>query len=130
MFKRIAAAAALGAMMAGPALAGGISGTWQTERNDEGNIALVQIGDCGGTYCGKLVKSFGPDGKEFKSRNTGKNLVWNMVDKGNGAFGNGKIWDPGSDKIYSSKMQLKGDALKVSGCVLIICKSQVWTRVK
>ena len=51
-----------------------------------------------------------------------------MIDKGDGQYANGKIWDPssnnddGSKKIYNSKMSLSGNTLSVSGCILIFAK--------
>lgn len=128
--KTFATAAAALLFMAGAAMAQGIDGTWQTQPNDDGNIAHVQFSKCGERYCGTLVRSYDSSGKQFKSKNNGKNLVWDMVDAGNGSFKSGKIWDPGADKTYRSKMQLSGDRLKVSGCIAIICKSQTWVRVK
>ena len=55
-----------------------------------------------------------------------------MAAKGGGAYGGGKVWAPDRDKTYNSKMQLSGDSLAVSGCVLggIICRASDWTRVK
>ena len=32
-------------------------------------------------------------------------------------------------KIYNSKMSLSGNTLSVSGCILIFCKAQNWTKV-
>ena len=58
-----------------------------------------------------------------------------MISKGDGQYANGKIWDPssnnddGSKKIYNSKMSLSGNTLSVSGCILIFCKAQNWTKV-
>ena len=38
-------------------------------------------------------------------------------------------WAPDRDKVYSSKMELSGSILEVSGCVFGICRAQTWTRV-
>lgn len=122
--------AALFALTASAAQAGGISGIYQTQPNDQGQIGLVQFYDCGGKYCGKLVRSFDSAGKEITSKNTGKNIVANMSDDGNGKFSGGTIWDPGSDKTYKSKMQLSGKTLSVSGCVAVFCKTQKWTQAR
>ena len=62
----------------------------------------------------------------------GKNLVWDMVDNGDGTYKDGKIWDPsannddGSKKIYNSKMKVSGDTVRVDGCILFFCKGQDW----
>lgn len=120
----------MGSLAATPARADGLSGIFQTEPNDDGNIGMVQFGDCGGKTCGKLIKSFDSAGKEITSPHTGKNIVANMTDDGEGAFSGGTIWDPGADKTYRSKMRLRGDTLEVSGCVAVFCDKQRWTRVQ
>ena len=127
--KRLTLAAVL-ALTATASHAGGISGTFQTQPNDSGHIGMVEFYDCGGKYCGKLVKSFDKSGAEVKSPNTGKNIVAGMSDDGNGKFSGGTIWDPGADKTYKSKMQLDGKTLNVSGCIAVFCKTQRWIRVK
>jgi uncharacterized protein (DUF2147 family) len=78
-----------------------------------------------------LVQSYGADGKKRDSENIGRTLIWDMQNQGDGKYGNGKIYSPDRDKTYSSKLVLEGDALKVSGCVLFICRDGgTWTRVK
>ena len=115
------------AAMADPA-----AGLWQTERNDEGNLAHVQVAPCGAKLCGTMVRSFGPDNQPIPSASTGRNLVWDMEPRGDGTYVDGRIWDPGSDRTYRSRMALDGDRLKVSGCVAggLICRSQTWIRVR
>ena len=129
--KKLTLAAAL-SLIAGMAFADPAEGLWQTQRNDDGNLAHVQIAPCGAKLCGTMVRSFGSDNKPIESPNTGKNLVWDMEAAGNGDYRNGQIWDPGSNKTYRSKMELSGDQLKVSGCVAggLICRGQTWVRVK
>lgn len=118
------------ALAAGAAGAEGLSGIFQTQPNDQGNVGMVQFYDCGGKTCGKLVKSFDKTGKEVASQHTGKNIVAGMTDDGAGKFSGGTIWDPGADKTYRSKMSLSGNTLKVSGCIAVFCKTQTWTRAK
>lgn len=122
--------AAVFALAASAAQADGIDGIFQTQANDDGNIGMVQFYDCGGKYCGKLIKSFDKSGKEIASPNTNRDIVAGMIDNGGGKFSGGTIWDPGADKTYKSKMQLSGKTLSVSGCVAVFCKTQTWTRVK
>ena len=74
--------AAMLALVAGAAGAEGLSGIFQTQPNDDGNIGMVQFYDCGGKSCGKLVKSFDGAGKEIASPHTGKNIVADMTDDG------------------------------------------------
>lgn len=123
--------AAAFALVAGMAAADLAQGVWQTQRNDDGNLAHVEIAPCGEKLCGTMIRSFGPDNKPMDSPNIGRNLVWDMESRGGGAYANGQIWDPGADRTYRSKMELSGDRLKVSGCVAggLICRGQTWLRV-
>lgn len=132
--KLLALIAVAALMAAGPALAADpVTGLWQTKPDDNGNFGYIQIAPCGAKICGTLVKSFDKTGKPMTSDNIGKKIVWDMVDRGNGAYGGGKIWAPDRNKTYASKLKLSGDTLAVSGCILggLICRSGgTWTRVK
>ena len=114
---------------AGAASADPVEGMWKTQP-DDGSYAHVQMVPCGAAICGKMVKTFKASG-EYQSPNLGKTLVIDMVPEGNGAYA-GKVWRPSNDKIYVGKMQLAGDSLALSGCVLggLICSKQTWTRIK
>ena len=119
------AAGATGAAAADPVL-----GVWQTQPGDDGAFGQVTMADCGGTLCGTLTRAFDAAGKPKDSDRIGRKIVWDMTPEGGGAYGGGKIWAPDRDKTYNSKMMLAGDRLTVSGCVLGICRSQIWTRVR
>lgn len=117
-------------VLANPVAAQGISGPFVTSPNDEGNTGHVQFATCGEAFCGTLIASFDSNGKPLASEAIGKNIVWDMIDQGNGRFKGGKIWDPGADKTYRSKVALVGNTLKVSGCLGPICRKKTWTRLK
>ncbi|MBY6092759.1 DUF2147 domain-containing protein [Pseudooceanicola sp. 502str34] len=112
----------------GAAMADPVEGMWQTQV-DDGAYAIVKMAPCGGQICGTIARTF-RSGGEYKSENIGRQLVWDMAAKGGGAYGDGKIWQPSTDKVYRSKMVLNGETLAVSGCFGPICKKQTWTRVK
>ena len=43
----------------------------------------------------------------------------------------GNIYNPEDGKRYSGSIAIRGDKLEVEGCVfLVICQSQMWTRMK
>lgn len=108
-----------------------VEGIWKTKPDDNGNFGHIQVKPCGPAFCGTLIKSFDKAGKPLKSDNVGKRIIWDMVAKGNGAYGDGKVWSPDRDKTYNSKMQLSGNGLAVKGCVLGICRDGgTWTKVK
>ena len=113
-----------------------IAGRWLTA--DGG--AVVAIGDCGGTICGRVVKvikgppagrpwvdALNPDSK-LKSRPlVGLPILTGMSASGDGW--KGQIYDPKTGKTYDSKMAAAANgSLKVDGCILMICQSQTWTR--
>lgn len=132
--KRLALIAVAALMAAGPALATDpVMGLWRTKPDDNGNFGYVRMAPCGAKICGVLVRSFDKAGKPMKSANIGRRIVWDMVDRGNGHYGGGKIWAPDRNKTYASKMKLSGNRLAVSGCILggLICRSGgSWARVK
>lgn len=118
-------------LVATTASADPVEGIWKTKPDDNGHYGYVQIAPCGPAFCGRLVKAFDQTGTEIASPNIGKQIVWDMVAQGEGAYGDGKVWSPDRDKTYSSKMQLDGNSLSVSGCVLMICRDGgTWTRVQ
>ncbi|MGH1423385.1 MAG: DUF2147 domain-containing protein [Pseudooceanicola sp.] len=128
--RKLASGAVVWVMMAGMALADPVFGTWRSEPLDNGDSGTVIFSQCGAHICGRIGQSFHADGKAFKSKNTGKNVVWDMSPNGGGKYSGGKIWDPAKDKVYKSKMKLSGKSLKVSGCIGPICRGQTWQRVK
>lgn len=121
------------ALIAGAALAADpVEGLWQTMPDDNGKFGHVAIAPCGAKLCGTLLRSFDASGAEVASANIGRQIVWDMVPDGNGNYGGGTVWAPDRDKTYRAKMQLSGDGLAVSGCVLggVICRAADWTRVR
>lgn len=113
----------LGAASADPAL-----GTWKTAV-DDGAYAYVEMSKCGSNVCGKIARTFNDSG-EYASENIGKTLVIDMKADGSGNYA-GKVWRPSNNKIYIGKMVVKGNGLKLSGCVAggLICSKQSWSRI-
>ena len=126
-----ASLAALAVVFAGPAFAADpVIGTFKTQPDDNGNFGHVEIYECDGAICGVIRKAFDPSGAPVESENIGKRMIWAMEPNGDGRYSGGKIWAPDRDKVYKSKMELSGSTLFVSGCVLVVCRKQTWTRVK
>ena len=129
MIKKLSIAAAL-AVLATPSLADPVLGLYKTQPGDDGNYGHVQLYDCDGNVCGVIRAAFDSAGNTLESDNIGKRMIWDMEAKGDGSYSGGKIWAPDRDKVYSSKMNLSGNNLEVSGCVLVVCRAQSWTRVQ
>ncbi len=120
-------------LWAGAAMAADpVEGIWKTKPDDNGNFGYVQIKPCGAALCGTLIQSFDGTGAKMDSENIGKKIVWDMMAAGGGSYVDGQVWAPDRDKTYNSKMQLTGNTLAVSGCVLggLICRASDWTRIE
>ena len=129
--KRLMIAALLGMTGSAAFAADPVEGLWKTKPDDNGNYGYVDVKPCGPAFCGILVKAFDGAGQELDSPNIGKQIIWDMVAYGDGAYDDGQIWAPDRDKTYNSDMQLTGSSLSVRGCVLGICRDGgTWTRVK
>ena len=58
-------------------------------------------------------------------------VMWGYVSSGHGKWSHGKVFDSDHSKLYNSYIQLldNGNQLKVSGCVMIVCRGQLWQRL-
>ena len=129
MRKLVMISAAL-SLMGGMAMAEPLLGTWQTAKDDNGHSGLIEVKPCGNALCGELVKSFDANGQEMASDNIGRNIISETVPVGDGQY-EGKVYAPDRDKTYNSKLELQGDRLKVSGCVMFICRDGgTWKKVQ
>ena len=124
------AASALAAALALPAAADPVHGHWRTAPDDNGNTGIVEIRACGDRVCGTLIEGRDSRGQMVASPNIGRRIVWDMEPRGSGRYRNGQVWAPDRDRTYNARMELQGDRLSVSGCVLMICREQVWTRAR
>ena len=134
-FVSMAALALYASLIAGAAYAGnGATGTWQTESSDKGYLH-VTIEPCesasASVLCGTIKMAYNLEGEANDAyEHLGKKMIWGMNPKSGTSWAGGKIWDPSGDKTYKSKMSVNGDTLNVSGCVLMFCQAQQWTRVE
>ena len=61
---------------------------------------------------------------------TGLRTLWGFSRSG-ATWKGGRAYDPKSGKSYRATLQLNRDgSLKVTGCVLFVCKSRRWTRYR
>lgn len=115
-----------------------VTGNWLTEDKK----AVVAIAACGRSLCGRvlrvLVRDTGapvndvhnPDPALRKRPILGLPMLTGFAPSAAGWDG-GRIYDPKSGKTYRSKLRLQHDgSLKVSGCVVIFCLTQRWTRTR
>lgn len=131
----VAVAIAL-ATSAAPAMAQqSISGNWRTEDGS----ALVRIGQCGATTCGRITQILrsergpnpldanNPDASLRSRPIRGLSILTGFT--ADGDLWRGQIYDPKAGKTYRSVLQRQGaDRLSVKGCIAMFCREQIWTR--
>ena len=102
-------------------------GKWNTEKSEEGAWITVDIQPCGDKFCGTIVEAHNAKDDSI----VGTEMIKDMRQKSDLLYDKGKIYAPDTKKWYKSNMQMQDDGtLKVSGCVFVICRSQVWTRAE
>jgi len=131
------ALAATAALTAGPALAAApIAGNWITEEKD----AVVAVGRCGQSLCGKISRFLkpppegagqrdvnNPDPAKRSRRILGLPVLTSFSE--DGEVWRGRIYDPKSGKDYRSVVRrLSSGKLEVKGCLGPFCQTQVWTK--
>lgn len=120
-----------------PALAEGpIAGRWTTQDKD----AIVSIGKCGASACGKIARFLitppqGADQRDINNPNAAqrkRKLLGLPILTGfkkDGKVWRGKIYDPNSGKTYRSILRRKSaNVLEVKGCVGPFCQTQIWRK--
>jgi uncharacterized protein (DUF2147 family) len=112
------------------------SGTWLTEQKE----AIIRVADCAngltgapaatpsGKLCGTIAWLQDPDGAKKDGFGIGTRVVLDMVPSG-AAKWDGQVLNTDDGRMYKGNLELAADGrLNVSGCLLMICRSQ--TRVR
>lgn len=112
-----------------------IQGDWLTADR----TAIVRIGPCGAHLCGVVLRVLakGPTVPRTDVRNPDKTLrsrplvglpvLTGFAKDGSG----GRAYDAKTGRSYKARLASNGDgSLTVTGCILFLCKSQRWTRVR
>ncbi|HET9459686.1 MAG TPA: DUF2147 domain-containing protein [Sphingomicrobium sp.] len=125
MFEIIAAIALAAAETASPA---SIEGRWVNPSKS----VIIDIAPCGGAMCGTVAWANAQarqDAKKGTPELIGTQLLKDLQAKG--AIWEGKLFVPDQGLHVEAKLQPEGNGeLKVSGCEIGICKSQVWARAE
>jgi len=109
-----------------PAGAQDITGLWASAPSPKtGAVLHIALGPCGGKICGTIQKAINTTTPDLE----GRQIVFDMVPDGNGHWTDGKMWLPPLDTNINARMALQGEALAVRGCLLLMCRTQLWHRV-
>ena len=110
----------------------GLAGLWVTADGS----AVVRVGRCGAGLCGRIVRvlAAGAPGRDVNNPDSSlraRPLVGVDVLSGFGldGGGEGRAYDPRSGRTYRARIRLDPrGTLRVTGCVMMICRSQHWSR--
>lgn len=118
--RPIAVAAAL-AMLATPAAAQEVTGTWLRDTG----ASKVRLAKCGEAVCGTISWLKDASG----AAKLGQRIFYDMKPTSVGKW-SGSAFNPEDGKTYSGTMTLSGDTLTTAGCVMggLICRSVKWSR--
>jgi uncharacterized protein (DUF2147 family) len=136
---RITASLALAAIsVAVTAAPPSVQGDWLTDDHK----GVVRIAPCGQHLCGTIVRVLdtnpgtpktdvnNPDASRRGRPILGLQVLSGFA-AGGAAWEGGRAYDPKSGKSYRSTLALNADgSLKVTGCVLFLCRSKRWTRFR
>lgn len=111
-----------------------VFGRWLT---DDG-AAIVRVVPCGDRVCGAIARVLDPKAPPNDANNPDRRLrsrplvgtavLRDFIRSGVGWKG-GRAYDPKTGKSYASELMVQQDGrLKVTGCILFLCRSRRWTR--
>ena len=126
----------LAALVAVPAAAAPapIAGNWKT---DDGR-AIVTVAPCAGGLCATITRFLfaepqggvrdakNPDAKLRSRRVLGSNVLSNLKPAGKAWTGTG--YSARDGRTFNATVSSDGGTLKLKGCVMVFCKTVVWTR--
>lgn len=128
------------ALAATPALAADpVEGEWLTQ-SGSGKVRIAPCPNQLERLCGQITWLRRPEDAKAKDANNpdpalrtrtilGLPMLWGFKQAGAGRWSGGKIYDPEAGKTYDSKLSIRPDgALKVEGCILMVCQAQTWRR--
>ncbi len=135
------AVAALGLSAVAPARAADISGVWLTNTAD----AQIRMAKCGANMCGTIIWLKQPkdangmpltDAKNPDPAKRSRPMIGTMIaldfhpDFDNSERFVGQFYNADDGQTYNGSIAARGpDELAVTGCLLIFCQTQTWTRV-
>ena len=117
-----AAVAAAVALSGGAIAEDGALGVWI----DHTGRGAVEITDCGGNLCGKVVWV----ADQANAKGCGLQILGDVKPMGDGTFDEGWIYDPDKDAKYDVELVPQGNKMKVVGYagVKLFSQTFTWTR--
>lgn len=117
----------LGATAAFAQQNGTLFGDWWTP----GFGARVRIEPCGDAVCGRIVWVWDESPKDIADKTplVGRRVIEGMRAGAAEHWDGGRLYNPEDGRNYKGELHLQSPTrLAVSGCVLFVCKQQIWRR--
>jgi uncharacterized protein (DUF2147 family) len=114
---------------AGAQAQSGLTGEWWTP----GFNARVRIEPCGDAVCGRIVWLWDETPKDIADKNPliGRVVIDSMSAAEPGRWRGGRLYNPEDGRDYKGSLHLQSPTrLVVDGCVLFVCRTQVWRRAE
>src|SRR5437660_1467116 len=135
MIREVALAALIGMGSSSVALADDPFGRWQME----GGKVTVQVSNCGGSLCGRIValkKPLDKHGNPKVDKDNpdpslrmrpviGLSLFRDMKRTADNQW-QGVIYVPDDGRTYNAIVYISGDVMKVKGCVMVFCRAKTF----
>lgn len=112
------------------------AGDWLTDDKS----AIIHVAPCGQKLCGRIAKILDPKAPPNDANNPDPSLrprplvsvaVLSDFTRAGAGWDNGRAYDPKAGKSYKSRLALDGpNRLAVTGCILFLCRTRSWTRVR
>ena len=130
LLSALVAIAPLPAQAAAP-----IFGLWMTDNRS----AVIRIAPCGRLLCGTIERVLdpkapaddinAPDPAHRQHALVGTQVLTGFTGAG-AEWSGGTAYDPRAGRSYRSRLRLESaDRLRLTGCLLFICRTLIWTRV-
>ena len=104
-----------------------IDGRWA---NPDASV-IIDIAPCGEARCGTVAWASDKakaDARKGIDRLVGSDLLTGLEERKSGQW-TGRLFIPDHDMRVKARLQPVGERqLKVSGCVVVLCRSQYWNR--
>ena len=105
----------------------GLLGDWWTP----GFGARVRIEPCGDAVCGRIVWAWDESPSDIvdKAPLVGRRVIDGMRASSAEHWQGGRMYNPEDGRDYKGQLHLQSATrLSVEGCVLFVCKQQIWRR--
>jgi uncharacterized protein (DUF2147 family) len=107
----------------------GVTGEWWTP----GFNARVRIEPCGDAVCGRIVWLWDETPKDIADKTglIGRLVIDALSAAEPGRWRGGRLYNPEDGRDYKGTLHLQSPTrLVVDGCVLFVCRTQVWRRAE